>query len=32
MDLIVSIVVGFLGWCVFCITLILISEILKRRK
>jgi len=27
----VSIVFGFLGWCVFCITLILIGEILRRR-
>jgi len=32
MDLFVSIVVGFTGWCVFCITLILIDEVLKRRK
>jgi len=32
MNLFVSIMVGFTGWCVFCIVLILISEILKRRK
>jgi hypothetical protein len=32
MDLIVQLVVGFVGWCAFCITLILIDEILKRRK
>ncbi len=28
----ISIVIGFLGWFAFCIILILIAEILKRRN
>ena len=32
MEFNISIVVGFLGWALFCITLILIAELLKRGK